>query len=430
MIESQPRLLLPKYSFGVGDRFGHQGAAQLRACQLALEQGITVIPVWNKSHREHTIIGTDPSSQRAEADSAVRQAGWTLPYFVDADHISLHNVEPFLPHCDFFTLDVAEDIGKPVEPQQAADFVRRHPELKGTVEIEGLPEPLRTTEEQLQAIAGKYLAAVQQAGRIYRFVRERKGGDTFVTEVSMDETETPQTPLELLVILAAMADEGIPAQTIAPRFSGRFNKGVDYAGDVEQFAREFAADVAVVQHAVRVYGFPGTLKLSVHSGSDKFSLYRPIHQVLQSTGAGLHLKTAGTTWLEEVAGLAESGGEALELARHIYAEAYARRQELCAPYAAVIDIDPARLPSPEEVARWTAEQFIEALEHAPGRPGYNPHFRQLLHVGYKIAAQLGPRYHQALEAHRERIGRRVTANLYERHIKPLFVDGSRNPVGG
>jgi hypothetical protein len=222
------------------------------------------------------------------------------------------------------------------------------------------------------------------------------------------------------LILAAVADEGIAAQTIAPRFSGRFNKGVDYVGDVAQFAREFAQDVGVLALARREFGLPENLKLSVHSGSDKFSLYRPIHKILTDFDAGVHVKTAGTTWLEEVIGLAEAGGDGLEVAKEVYTRALARCEELCAPYASVVDIDRKKLPSAETVARWDSATFAGALRHDPKCPGYNPHLRQLVHVGYKVAAELGPRYLGALERHAGAIARNVTENLYERHIRPLF----------
>ena len=121
-------------------------------------------------------------------------------------------------------------------------------------------------------MAGKYLLAVQDAGKIYRHIAENKGEGKLIAEVSMDETDAPQTPPELLIILAALADEGVKAQTIAPKFTGRFNKGVDYVGDLTQFEKEFNDDLAVIAHAVARYGLPANLKLSVHSGSDKFSL--------------------------------------------------------------------------------------------------------------------------------------------------------------
>src|SRR5262249_9672160 len=176
-----------------------------------------------------------------------------------------------------------------------------------------------------------------------------------------------------------------------------------------------------IAFAVRRYGLPANLKLSVHSGSDKFSLYPPIRRALARSGAGLHIKTAGTTWLEEVIGLAEAGGEGLELAKTIYAKALEKREALCAPYAAVIDIDASRLPSAAEVRGWSPEQFVSALRHDPGCPAFNPHVRQLIHVGYKIAAQMGDRYLTMLNACEATIARNVTTNLYERHLRPLFV---------
>src|SRR5437588_8734445 len=99
-------LRIEKYSLGVGDRFAHQAKAQLRACILAAERGVTIIPVWNKSNREHGIVGSEPSSVRTAADQAVRELGWTKPYHVDADHINLDTVDRFIPASDFYTIDV------------------------------------------------------------------------------------------------------------------------------------------------------------------------------------------------------------------------------------------------------------------------------------------------------------------------------------
>jgi tagaturonate epimerase len=414
-------LKLPKYSVGVGDRFAHQAKAQLAACIEAADAGVEVVPVWNKSNREHMIIGSEPSQTRAAADAAVKELCWMKPYFLDADHINLKTVARFLDPCDFFTLDVADMIGKPAEAADVAAFVKRHPELVGTVTIPHIDAPFKTDAAFVTGVANKFLAAVQDAGKIYRYLVESKGRGRFVPEVSMDETDSPQTPVELLIILAAIADEKIPIQTIAPKFTGRFNKGVDYVGDVAQFSKEFSEDLATIAFAVKTYGLPENLKLSVHSGSDKFSIYKSIHDAVKRFGAGVHLKTAGTTWLEEIIGLAEAGGPGLEIAKEVYAEAYAHSAELCAPYAAVIDIDPAKLPSPEVVNGWTSEQFTSALRHDQSNPAYNPSFRQLLHVGFKVAAKMGDRYLKALEANEDVVARNVTENLYERHIKPVFL---------
>jgi tagaturonate epimerase len=412
---------LPKFSVGVGDRFAHQAKAQLAACVLAAEAGVEVVPVWNKSNREHMIIGSEPSQTRIAADAAVKALGWTNLYFLDADHINLKTVGRFLAPCDFFTLDVADMIGQPAGAKDVAAFVARHSELVGTVTIPNIDKPFKTDAAFVTRVANKFLAAVQDAGRIYRFLLESKGAGRFVPEVSMDETDSPQTPVELLIILAAIADEKIPIQTIAPKFTGRFNKGVDYVGDVAQFTKEFNEDLAAIAFAVKTYGLPENLKLSIHSGSDKFSIYAAIHAAIKRFDAGVHLKTAGTTWLEELIGLAEAGGSGLEIAKEIYAEAYAHSEELCAPYATVIDIDPTKLPPHERVNGWTSEQYTSALRHDQNNKAYNQSLRQLLHVGFKVAAKMEGRYLTALEANEEVVARNVTANLFERHIKPVFL---------
>ena len=416
-------LSLAKYSIGVGDRFARQAKAQLQACEMAAEYGVEVIPVWNKSNREHAIIGSTPAKTRAAADEAVKALGWSKPYHVDADHINLKTLDKFVEACDFFTVDVADLIGQPCEAAAVQTFVKAHGELWGELRVPGVAHPFCVERNFMAQVANHYLAAVQEAGRIYRRLEAMKGKGQFITEVSMDETDSPQTPAELLLILVALADEGVPIQTIAPKFTGRFDKGVDYVGDLTKFTEEFSDDVAVIAYAVQSYGMSSNLKLSVHSGSDKFSLYGPIHRTLEQFGAGVHLKTAGTTWLEELIGLAEGHGEGLELAKEIYCEAYAQRQDLCAPYAAVIDIDPALLPAPELVARWPAEQFAAALRHDPNCPAYNPSFRQLLHVGFKVAARIGTRYLDLLSALEVTIAKNVTGNLFERHLKPVFIGG-------
>jgi hypothetical protein len=261
---------------------------------------------------------------------------------------------------------------------------------------------------------------MQTAGKIYRHVEAQKGRDRFVTEISVDETDKPQTPVELFLILAMIAQEKIPVQTIAPKFTGRFNKGVDYEGDLAQFEKEFEEDLQVVAFAVREFGFPASLKLSVHSGSDKFSLYPIIRKSTRKHDAGLHVKTAGTTWLEEVIGMAEADGEGLAIVREIYVEALGRLPELTQPYASVVDIDPARLPSAAQIEAWNSGQFVRALRHEAKCPDYNPDLRQLFHVSFKLAAKMGSRYTSALVAHQAIIGRNVTDNLWERHIRQLF----------
>lgn len=411
---------LGKFSIGTGDRFSHQGKAQLSAIMKANETGLDISPVWNKSNREHIYVGSKPTDTRNEADDAVKALGFKGQYFVDADHINLSTVEPFVEVSDFFTLDVASFIGKESSKEEIDAFIASCEKYIGELQIPGIAEPITVTKELLEGIANKFLAATQQASEIYSYLKEKKGEGNFITEVSMDEVESPQTPIEMLFILKMLANKGVPAQTIAPKFTGRFNKGVDYVGDLEQFAKEFEEDVLVIDFAVKEFGLPEELKLSVHSGSDKFSIYPIMAEVIKKHDKGLHLKTAGTTWLEEVIGLAVAGGEALDAAKKIYANSINRKDELCAPYADVIDIDASQLPTVEEVNSWSGEKYANTLRHIPGHPDYNANFRQLIHVAYAVAAEMGQEYYDLLEKYADVIGSCVEENIYERHLKRLF----------
>ena len=412
---------LGKYSFGMGDRFAHQGKAQLNAIIKAKDLGVDVTPVWNKSYREHEIIGSKPADTRQEADNAVKALGWKDTYFVDADHIGMKNVDFFLESSDFFTIDVADFVEKSVDQKKVELFIKQHERYIGELTIPEIDEVIKISKEKIEEIARKYLLAIEEAGIIYAYIFSKKGQDSFVVEVSMDETDNPQTPVELLFILAGLAKKGIPLSTIAPKFSGRFNKGVDYVGDLNQFSREFEQDVAVIQFAIEEFSLPSDLKLSVHSGSDKFSIYQPIRQILKKFDAGVHIKTAGTTWLEELIGLAEAGGDGLAMDKEIYRHALLRLEELSKPYATVIDINISKLPSPGKVEQWDEEGFASALRHDQRNPRYNRHFRQLLHVAYKIAAEMGQKYLNLLNKYEDVISKNITKNIFERHIKPIFI---------
>ena len=408
--------VLSKYSVGTGDRFGREGEAQIHAFQLLAAKGVEASIVWNKSNREHLIIGTEPRDQREAADAAIAATKFSGQYCVDADHIGLQNVDKYIPCCDFFTIDVADFIGKPASPEKVKAFLDAHKNLASDKTA-----PVAISAETMEKSAKKYLYAIEEAAKVYARILAGKPDGNFHIEVSMDETDEPQSPAEMAIILAGIADAGIPVQTIAPKFSGRFNKGVDYAGDVKGFLKEFEEDATVATWAVKAFALPVSLKLSIHSGSDKFSIYPGINKIVKKLGCGLHLKTAGTTWLEEIVGLAEAGGEGLAIAKRVYAQAYARYEELAKPYATVIDISMARLPSPAVVDAWDSATFVSTLRHDQKNPRFNADFRQLIHIGFKVAAEMGDEYMKALETYKDSIGRNVSVNLFERHLTPLFL---------
>jgi hypothetical protein len=315
---------------------------------------------------------------------------------------------------------VAGYIGKPADRSDIDKFVSFAIKYAGKLDIPGIRGSLNFDPENLEQIAGKYLYASQKAGEIYRKIAGSKGEGNFITEVSMDEVANPQTPLELFFILAMLGQEEIPLQTIAPKFSGRFNKGVDYSGDPGRFAEEFEDDILVIRHAVKEFGLPGNLKISVHSGSDKFSIYGHIRDIISRYDQGIHVKTAGTTWLEEIIGLAEAGGEALVFVKEVYSKALEKINDLCAPYADVIDINTGSLPSSGEVAGWGGKKFADSLRHIPENSLYNPDMRQLLHVAYKIAAERSEEWFRLLEQHEDIVSECVFENIYHRHICRLF----------
>ena len=412
--------IIGKYSIGLGDRFGHQGSAQLKAIIAASEKGIDITPVWNKSNREHNTIGTQPADVRTEADFVTKNAGFKKPYFVDADHINLDTVDRFIDCSDFFTIDVASYIGKKAGEEEINEFMSGVEKYTGELKIAGTKLSFNTSKSQIREIAEKYLFAAIKAYDIYRKIEKIKGMGNFITEVSMDEVPHPQTPVELFFILKMLADENIPVQTIAPKFSGRFNKGVDYVGDPLLFAREFESDLIIIDYAIKEFGLPENLKMSIHSGSDKFAIYPHIGSIIKKSDKGIHLKTAGTTWLEEVIGLAGSGGEALDFVKEIYSKSLEKIDELCAPYADVIDINVSLLPSKQEISNWTSLKFSDSLKHIPGNRDYNPNMRQLIHVAYKIAALEMNDYFRLLETNEKTVSACVYENIYNRHICRLF----------
>jgi len=404
---------LNKYSFGIGDRFGKEGNAQLRAIQEINRLGIPVVPVWNKSNREHELVGTCPADVREEADQAVNSSNWNGAYFVDADHITGDSVDRFIDSSDFFTIDCAQFIGKQPNPILKGDFLKRMRSTRIPVIRSG------GTDFDVNEFADTYLAAIHEVKRVHEQILLKKPGG-FITEISMDEVPAAQSPLDLYFILKELYHLDIVPHTIAPKFTGTFAKGVDYEGDREIFTWEFEQDIKILKHFAEELDSDQTVKLSVHSGSDKFSIYPVIRNLIKKHNAGIHIKTAGTTWLEEVIGLARGGGEGLRISKEIYYQGISRFQELSAPYTAVLHIDPRKLPPPKEVLTWSSVHFANTLIHEQNCIDYNPHFRQLIHISYKVAAEMGSEFLDALDHYRDPVEHQVYTNLIERHLKRLF----------
>ncbi len=411
---------LEKYSIGIGDRFGKECAPQLEAVQLARQNGVELVPVWNKSNREHSIIGSNPSNTQQIIQSAVSEFKWKNSFYIDADHINLKSVDHFLDYSNFFTLDVGEFINKRASDEEITSFLKNISSFKGKVEIPGSKKMYDVDDSLLTMIAEKYLAAIKEAGKIYRHILSKKPDNNFVIEVSFDEVDEAQSPIDIFFILAAVAQEKIPIQTIAPKFVGKFLKGIDYIGNLSEFEQEFEEIILIIEQSKKIFDLPQNLKLSVHSGSDKFSIYPIINKIIKKHNTGIHVKTAGTTWLEELIGLALSGTRGLSLVKEIYTEGYQRYDELLQPYLHSVEIQKDKLPTPNEVKSWNQEKLIAALRHEPNSKTLDVNLRQLLHISFRIAAEKGKIYYDVMEEARTSINKCVTENLFERHIKQLF----------
>lgn len=406
---------LPKYTFGLGDRFHKQGEALLDAMIKSNQNGLQFYPVFNKSNREHHITGTTPGDTRKAADKAIHEIGWRQPYFVDADHITLETVDSFIDSSDFFTIDVANFIGK-TDDSTLNDFIRRNNHETGLMTIPGI-ESFEITTAFIKAVGEKFALAISEAAKVYNHIESLK--TSFVAEISMDEVEAPQSPIELYFILKEIAFYKLNISTIAPRFSGRFNKGIDWRGELAQFELEFEQDLLVIKHCVDQLALDPGLKLSLHSGSDKFSIYPVIGRLCKKHDAGIHIKTAGTTWLEELRGLSLAGGDSFDLAKEICMEGLNRIEELTSPYLEVIDINTRHLPNKNWVKNCSTHEFAEAIQHDPSNPNFNADLRQLMHVSYKIAAEKGERFNMAVTTKAKIISPLVTSNIFDKHIKRL-----------
>ncbi len=284
-------------SFGFGDRLGLATPGHIAAVR-----GTMFAPVFaQQSVRENARTGRTPQQVMDDAKRAVDAAKWVSPWGADADHLkTLEDIPPFVAAgYTFFTVDPGEYVDNSADTDspnalkqkvKAADW----DELSASYLLPKDEQPWGNFEsESLQRAMVKYGRAIQHAVRMFERLSQMK--DRFDFEVSVDETDSPTTPLEHFFIASELTRLGVRFTSLAPRFIGRFEKGVDYIGDLNALDAEMAKHAAVTKHF-------GTYKLSLHSGSDKFSVY-PL--IAKHWGKRIHVKTAGTSYLEALRVLAK-----------------------------------------------------------------------------------------------------------------------------
>lgn len=285
-------------SFGFGDRLGLATPGHVAALRHST---LNIQPIFaQQSVRENARTGRTPQQVMDEAKRAVEAAGWEAPWGADADHLkTVEDLPPFVSAgYTFFTVDPGAHVDNaadtdPLSVLQEKARGQNWDELS-TLYLAGNGDTVYGAfdpEILLRALV-KYGRAISHTIAMYRRLSELK--ESFDFEVSVDETDAPTTPLEHFFIANELTRAGVKFTSLAPRFIGRFEKGVDYIGDLA------ALDVELAKHAAVTAHF-GTYKLSLHSGSDKFSVY-PL--IVKHWGQRIHVKTAGTSYLEALRTLA------------------------------------------------------------------------------------------------------------------------------
>ena len=277
-------------SFGFGDRIGFATPGHIAAVK-----GTKFAPVFaQQSVRENARTGRSLQDVMDDAKRAVDAAKWDAPWGADADHLkSVEELEPFVKaRYTFFTIDPGEHVDNAAD-SDTVDVLKQKIAAFNWDELSGLY--LTENDEQiwgqfdaesLMRATVKYGRAIQHVVTMFRHLSELK--DDFDFEMSVDETDASTTPLEHFFIASELMRAGVKFTSLAPRFIGAFEKGVDYIGDLN------ALDAELVKHAAVTAHF-GTYKLSLHSGSDKLSVY-PL--MAKHWGELVHVKTAGTSYLE------------------------------------------------------------------------------------------------------------------------------------
>lgn len=417
-----PRLVGVRKSFGFGDRLGLATPGHVRALRRALRSAERyVVPVFaQQSIREMERSGRTPEQVLDDAMWGVFQEGWRDGFGADADHLKTTADVDACVEAGYtmYTVDPGDHVDNAAVTADRDELLRRVEELPWDV-LESSPQELRDlyvgktfvlgagvviclSEETLLRAAVKYGRAVAHTATMYRHLVERMGeGGRFELEVSVDETETPTTPEEHFFVASELKRLGVQWVSLAPRYLGRFEKGVDYIGDLESFATDFAQHVVIARTM-------GPYKLSIHSGSDKFRIYPVVSRL---AGELLHLKTAGTSYLEALRALS---GINPEFFREILAFARERYPMDRATYHVSADL--SKVPA--------AEQFSDAgltgvLDTFDGRQVLHVTFGSVLtgkdvHGGYRFRERLL----EALQAHEEVYYDALETHL-SRHVEPF-----------
>lgn len=395
-------------SAGFGDRLGVATPGHAQAAE-----GTGIAPIFaQQSVRENARTGRTPQQVLDDARWGAFQAGWRGVWGADADHLKTpESIAPFVEAgYSFFTIDPGDHVD-PLADTDTPAALRAKVEALPWTQLDSAPDDLaarllgrafdlgaqalRFDEETLLRAAAKYGRAMAHIVRMNEALRAQMGSAPFDLEISVDETETPTRIHEHLFLALELRRLGVAWVSLAPRFVGRFEKGVDYIGDLDALARDIAGHAAVMRHI-------GGYKLSLHSGSDKFTVY-PL--AARHTGGAVHLKTAGTSYLEALRVWAECDPAGF---REVLDFARARYEADRASYHVSADLRdvPAAGTLEDGALPGLLDQFAA---------------RQVLHVTFgSVLDQYGELLRAVLRAHEGRYHALLRGH-FARHLDPFSV---------
>lgn len=397
-------------SFGFGDRIGLATPGHVAAMRAV---GGTIAPIYaQQSVRENTRIGRTPQQVMDDAAWGVFQTGWREPWGADADHVKeVAHVAPFVAAgYTFYTIDPSDHVDNEAQTDTPAILRQKAAQLPWSIletDYAALYERYCTApfvledytitfdEETLLRALGKYGRAVAHTLTITAEIKRQLGNRPFDLEMSVDETDTPTSAHEHFFIANELLQRAVPVVSLAPRFVGKFQKGVDYIGDLAEFEAELGKHVAIMKHFKRY-------KLSIHTGSDKFSIYGIVHR--QASGL-VHVKTAGTSYLEALRLLTQVNPL---LFREILTLGHARFAKDRKSY--FLDCDQAKVPHSQELSDADLPALLDQFDA-----------RQLLHVTFGSALDEYGTTLKAVLAANERGYEAVLLAHFRRHLAPFVA---------
>ncbi|HEY7087678.1 MAG TPA: tagaturonate epimerase family protein [Tepidisphaeraceae bacterium] len=407
-------------SFGFGDRFGLATAGHVQAMKQA---GQGIAPIYaQQSIREMTRTNRTPDQVMSDAVNAAKAAGWSGPQGADADHLKTNqDIERTAAtgFC-FFTIDPSGEVDVHADDYSASQLPDKFKAVAGEVNwvntYKGKQIKLSTgttidlNENAVLKAAVKYGKAINMTERLAKHIDAtmKKLGRPYEIELSVDETPQPTTLAEHYIIADQCRSRGVKLVSLAPRYVGEFEKGVDYKGDLSAFEKSLADHAAIAQQL-------GPYKLSLHSGSDKLTIYPSFARI---TKGKFHVTTAGTSYLEALRAVLRHD-EALF--RRIIDFSRTRYDTDKATYHVSATLDKVPPPSDIKDAKKLEQIYLECWPDVKGGAGFTAPGRQILHTTFGSVLTdptFKPQVMQILKEHPKTYDT-ILAEHFGKHLKAL-----------